>query len=603
MADASRDDGAGNEPPSLRSEAVLLASAQKHQLDNQVDRSGWLPRVQKAHPSVKEVRERVSPLLRALTFSEIYNPGRKDVRDRLSKEDLIQLIMQHLMTQGLESVKLALEKESALAYNNKRQSNRSYLVMHLNNALRDTEKVYDLAIDERLGRVLGLKKDRQVELEEHLLQVGIQEEEDMEETIDIWSASIAKEQVIEIISKGTPDEEKIVKAGTLNGLIGFLTSVTEHHTTFQNIFLLTYQSFTTPKKLFDKLVERYHVPMSFEADSPNRNESIKRIRLRVCSVIKKWLEEYSTDFNESLKGNAISLVQLMRAEGEAALANSLQNSISKMDSGTSRRVQNMKKLEPLITKNIFSDQLNYFDIEDEELARQMTLIDYEIFSIIKPEELLNLAWSKPKLKHKAKNVLSMIDRFNNVSSWVATMIISPERLKNRTKAITKFLKVAKHLRQLNNFNSLTDPAIIAAFNMACVHRLKHSWEGIPANIVEEIEKLMNTENGFKIYRDTLKLSSPAIPYLGVHLTDLTFMEENPDCIEVEGVKMINFAKRKLIYAVISLLQTYQQTPYHFATVHQITSYLKKGTTLDEPTLYRMSLDREPRKSRLADIQQ
>lgn len=32
---------------------------------------------------------------------------------------------------------------------------------------------------------------------------------------------------------------------------------------------------------------------------------------------------------------------------------------------------------------MFSDSLSYFDLEDEELARQITLIDYEIFSKIK----------------------------------------------------------------------------------------------------------------------------------------------------------------------------------------------------------------------------
>lgn len=153
-------------------------------------------------------------------------------------------------------------------------------------------------------------------------------------------------------------------------------------------------------------------------------------------------------------------------------------------------------------RSIFSSFYFYCRAWSSAKTKISFLIDILRYSdwISQPVELLNLAWSKPKLKHKAPNVLTMIERFNVVSSWVATMIISPDRVKNRTRAITKFLKLAKHLRQLNNFNSLTGQfimfyiyrrfvwwrhtAVIAAFNMASVHRLKFSWEGVPANLVE-----------------------------------------------------------------------------------------------------------------------
>lgn len=39
--------------------------------------------------------------------------------------------------------------------------------------------------------------------------------------------------------------------------------------------------------------------------------------------------------------------------------------------------------EPKIPKNIFSLYLDLFDVDEEEIARQMTLIDFEIYSSIK----------------------------------------------------------------------------------------------------------------------------------------------------------------------------------------------------------------------------
>lgn len=94
-------------------------------------------------------------------------------------------------------------------------------------------------------------------------------------------------------------------------------------------------------------------------------------------------------------------------------------------------------------KDIFSTNLDFYDIDDEELARQLTLIEFEIFVNIKPSELLNQSWNKPKLRHRAPNVTALIERFNRVSVWCATMIVSEIRLKNRVRAVNKFLRITK----------------------------------------------------------------------------------------------------------------------------------------------------------------
>jgi hypothetical protein len=96
--------------------------------------------------------------------------------------------------------------------------------------------------------------------------------------------------------------------------------------------------------------------------------------------------------------------------------------------------------------------------------------------------------------------------------------------------LAKFIKLAKHLLNLNNFNAVM--AILAALNMAAVHRLRFTWEMnhrnsqqcssphsplISAHINEmytEVESVMSTEGSFKIYRELLNKSSGAcIPYL------------------------------------------------------------------------------------------
>lgn len=72
----------------------------------------WLKNVLQTHPEIKELRERLKPLQRAASFAKIYNPGRKDVKERLAKDLVLQLIHQHLRAKGYQRTSQTLERES-----------------------------------------------------------------------------------------------------------------------------------------------------------------------------------------------------------------------------------------------------------------------------------------------------------------------------------------------------------------------------------------------------------------------------------------------------------------------------------------------------------
>ncbi len=161
---------------------------------------------------------------------------------------------------------------------------------------------------------------------------------------------------------------------------------------------MTYQSFTTPERLLNKLIERYlftsivftsvryNVPLNFKAEAEDRNDIVKKIRLRVCNVLKKWVDDYPADFDDHITLQVKSFIQSIVLSGETALASALQKSLSKKEGHTKivfEKAFSGKTPEPTVPKDIFSGSLDFYDLDDEEIARQLTLIEFELFVNIK----------------------------------------------------------------------------------------------------------------------------------------------------------------------------------------------------------------------------
>jgi son of sevenless-like protein len=91
------------------------------------------------------------------------------------------------------------------------------------------------------------------------------------------------------------------------------------------------------------------------------------------------------------------------------------------------------------------------DLARSDLHRQLTLIEFKMFCKIKPSELLNQSWNKVDLQHRSPNILAMISRANKLSFWVANLIVWFERLKDRSKILSKILKIAE-VKVLLTFN-------------------------------------------------------------------------------------------------------------------------------------------------------
>jgi hypothetical protein len=106
-----------------------------------------------------------------------------------------------------------------------------------------------------------------------------------------------------------------------------------------------------------------------------------------------------------------------------------------------------------------------------EIFRQLTLIELDLFRSVRPLDLMYK--SKSKL-YRAPRLATLIERFNNVSYWVATEICMCQDVKNRAEVLKTFIRVAKLCFKWHNFNTCLQ--IVAALSMTCVQRLKKTWK-------------------------------------------------------------------------------------------------------------------------------
>jgi son of sevenless-like protein len=453
-------------------------------------------------------------------------------------------------------------------------------------------------------------------------------------------------------------EDGTIRYATLDKLIQRLTShvTADKNNQLLTTFMLTYRNFVTPEGLLDKLKARFNTPPPSKNISKEEFDTFKKkflfpVRLRICQILQYWIEKHSYDFR--VTGNTSNdqqkLVSLMQnlidhiassgfmQSAAASLKESLgkfskrrdtfstqrlmmlQKQITSLSSKTAslyrhlgtlpkpkipralKAISTAKRKMSLLSSSKDTQQKSYsFGIENwssVEIARQLTLIEFEIFENIRPKELLNQAWNKENRHHISPNVNALAERTNLVVNWVSQEILKHENLKNRTHALRKFIKVARECRKLNNYNACFE--LVAALNSIAVHRLKKTWEGIPAPLKEEfkeLEDLVHQQKNYRNLRQAIKNSlPPCLPYLGLALTDLTFIEDgNPNFIK----NKINFFKCNKLAIVIHDILALQRTPYAFVEVPELSNKLKNMNVLSEDKLNEMSFKIEPKQAQI-----
>ena len=207
------------------------------------------------------------------------------------------------------------------------------------------------------------------------------------------------------------------------------------------------------------------------------------------------------------------------------------------------------------------------EFPDDVVAKELTRMDWIMFSSIRSRDLVRQVSVTPEEKSKWKNLVHvnrMIDHFNHLAFWVTNYILLRDKPKHRALMLEKFMRIARKLREMNNYNALG--AVIAGVKSTSVHRLNATRELISPQVGRDwmkLELLMSATRSHFAYRLAWENSSgERIPYLPLHRRDLVSAEEgNKTFVGDEKEGRINWKKFEVMGEVIVSLQKAQGTTY------------------------------------------
>lgn len=452
-----------------------------------------------------------------------------------------------------------------------------------------------------------------------------------EEAEEVESALLEKTYAHELVF----NKDGQVTGGSLRALVERLTA---HESTpdamFVSTFYLTFRLFCTPSELAQTLIDRFE----YVVDAPHVTGPV---RLRVYNILKGWLESHWRDETDRealdliVPFAEVKLASVIPSAGRRLLE--LAQRVSKEVSLVPRLVSSMTKTTsalsqytpadtPMPSPNISRSQVGslvnwkaggasptVLDFDPLELARQLTIKQMNVFCSILPEELLASQWMK-KGGVDAPNVKAMSALSTDLSNLVAETILHYSEVKKRAAVIKQWIKIAHQCYELHNYDGLM--AIICSLNSSTISRLRKTWDAISVKrreMLRTLQAVVEPSQNHKALRGRLHDHvPPCLPFLGMYLTDLTFVDIGNAATkqlhglgpegEAGGISVVNFDKHTRTAKIIGELQRFQ-IPYRLHEIPEMQDWM--GTQISRVRLseqpdnvqvsyYRKSLLLEPR---------
>ena len=230
------------------------------------------------------------------------------------------------------------------------------------------------------------------------------------------------------------------------------------------------------------------------------------------------------------------------------------------------------------------DRMDFWSLDSLEMARQWTLSDHKLFQSIPPHNILNCSWQLPRHNLSAPHIRRFIDRFNAVSNWTCSSVLTGKTPENRAFIYEYIVKLGLHFRNLHNFHGLM--AVLTGLQRGAIARLHETLELVSSSVKDTLKHLLKDMDGAKnyvYYRSIMERFlhkknnvGAFIPHLGAHLAEISSIDEgNPDHL-TNMPHLLNVTKLKLSARTFSNLADLQKYKYNLTPARIIACAIDKA---------------------------
>jgi len=351
--------------------------------------------------------------------------------------------------------------------------------------------------------------------------------------------------------------------------------------------LICYRAFCTRRQLLAALEKFYDDPklppdfhMWVGSKHPSTIAEAKTLmRIKMLNLIRYWLREFFYDFDNDDFQHFQKWTSRILATGDDTTSECVKSVLREM---SFIKEGKSAKRDRIFFQFGYPDSLyqeqktpeTIWDVRSKEIARQMCLIDHEIFSSIRPHEFLGQSWWK-NCKVEAPNIFRLIEHFNQVSCWCKVMIISQNSRCERTRVLGRMLSICFCLDSLGNLNSFC--AIMTGIISNAISRLQWTVDYLKPkhrNMLTKFKEIIKADrNQMNLRKRLAGMVEPGIPHIGLLLQDLASIDTLNDNSK-EG--KINFKKYTLINDRIEWYLKFQAHPFNFRPLERVQEELRRG---------------------------
>ncbi|KAI8393436.1 ras guanine nucleotide exchange factor domain-containing protein [Radiomyces spectabilis] len=311
---------------------------------------------------------------------------------------------------------------------------------------------------------------------------------------------------------------------------------------------------------------------------------------------------------------------------------------------------------PMHQTDLYASYSFLLKTRSDHIAQQLCLIERDILLNVDWEEMVHCRWTQMRQNHSVNGVTrygsfdreqkhtfepeahhinytkrtrqmqlarttgkggieKIIERFNDVCQWVASVIVSTFRLSERVKVIEKFIRIAQKCKIFSNYATLVQ--ILLGLQSPSVSRLHKTWSQVrhsEMSTLMQLSAFTSPMKNWKHIRDhmtnvaeeygmspmevQIELSGTnrssnksviklpfggCIPFLGIYLSDLVFNSEQPSyltsqtpaqpiytayqTVDVSPLlkqPLVNFRKHRIVATVIKRVLIFQNLARRYA---------------------------------------